>query len=515
MKVLKVIILVLLILAVLVFGVLVWQQLGEENNPLTVLFPTPSPAPPTLEAPAPSVSMSGEENQRLLELAYADCWRCEALGEAVSDGEAARLPVRVTLLNADALAGSGAREAMLEKLRARVAEAGRRSEIFEEDGSYRQEILRDCFDALLRERLAEKENYLSSLTTELRYRYDGESWKLENPEELYPFRPETETLFAAAAEDHPLLPLRYTLPEDALWGHVPKEENFVETEDPYEIAALLEKPEARALIGEETLVWNPELPFVPGTLIRCYLDESILCILWQEPENNCMGTFAETFVSDGSQLRRKISSDEPWSFWFERTSDFARDTNAVLAVGGDFYFHDRSCGVAVYQREIIRFRPDNADTCFITADGDMLFLYRGDGISQAETEQFIRDNDVVFSLAFGPVLVDEGVNVTPDFYPWGEIDMFYARSALGLLGRHHYLTMNINCDTSRRELDHLPNLQDAGYAMARRGCWKAYTLDGGQTASTAFHYQLINPVQFGQEKAISDIIYFASAAPEE
>ena len=68
---------------------------------------------------------------------------------------------------------------------------------------------------------------------------------------------------------------------------------------------------------------------------------------------------------------------------------------------------------------------------------------------------------------------------------------------------------------TRRELDHLPNLQDAGYAMARRGCWKAYTLDGGQTASTAFHYTLINPVQFGEEKAISDIIYFASAAPEE
>ena len=361
MKALKVIFLVLLILVVLIFGVLVWKQLGGEKNPLTVLFPTPTPAPPTLEAPAPSVSMSVEENQRLLDLAYADCWQAEALGEASSDGEKAVLPVHVTLLNADALAGSGAREAMLEKLQARVDAAERRSDIYEEDGSYRREILQDWFDALLRERLAEKENYFSSRTPELRYRYDGDAWQLENPEELYPFRPDAAELFAAVTAEQPLLPLRYTLPEDALWGHVPKEENFVETEDPYEIAALLEKPEARALIGEETLVWNPELPFVPGTLIRCYLDESILCILWQEPENNCMGTFAETFVSDGSQLRRKISSDEPWSFWFERTSDFARDTNAVLAVGGDFYFHDRNCGVAVYQRQILRFRPDNAD----------------------------------------------------------------------------------------------------------------------------------------------------------
>ena len=98
MKALKVIFLVLLILVVLIFGVLVWKQLGGEKNPLTVLFPTPTPAPPTLEAPAPSVSMSGEENQRLLDLAYADCWQAEALGEAFSDGEKAVLPVHVTLL---------------------------------------------------------------------------------------------------------------------------------------------------------------------------------------------------------------------------------------------------------------------------------------------------------------------------------------------------------------------------------------------------------------------------------
>lgn len=514
MKALKIILISLVALLVLLFGLLVWRRLDAAGGP-AALFATPTPAPPLLGTPAaPGISMTEDEDQFLLERAYAACWRVEARGEAVSDGVEARLPVLVTLLNADALAGSGAREAFLAKLSARVEAAGRRSEIYNEDGSYREEILKDCYRELLRERLEEKESFCSYWTPELRYRYEEGEWRLLNPEELYPFRPEAEALYAAAAEDQPLLPLRYTLPEDALWGHVPDEEKFLETEDPNAIAALLERPEAKALIGEQQLLWNPELPFVPGTLIRCYLDESILCLLWQEPEKGCMGTFAEVFVSDGSQLRRKISSDTPWSLWFERTSEFARKANAVLAVGGDFYYHDRNCGVSVYQREIVRFRPDNADTCFITGDGDLLFLYRGAGVSQAETEDFLRDNDVVFSLAFGPVLIDEGVDVTPEFYPWGETDMFYARSALGLLGRHHYLTMNLNCDTTRPELDHLPNLRDAADAMVRRGCWKAYTLDGGQTASTAFHGELINPVQYGKEKAISDIIYFASAAPE-
>ena len=171
--------------------------------------------------------------------------------------------------------------------------------------------------------------------------------------------------------------------------------------------------------------------------------------------------------------------------------------------------------MSVYQREMIRFHPYNADTCFITADGDLRFLYMGTEISEEEMQQYLQDNDVVFSLAFGPVMIDEGVDVLPENYLWGEVNDYYARSALGLMGRHHYLTMNINCDPRRPELDHLPNLRDAADAMLKRGCWKAYTLDGGRTATTVFHYELINPVQYGKEIPISDIIYFATAVPEE
>ena len=403
---------------------------------------------------------------------------------------------------------------ILQRLADRVSHASRRSEIYDEQGQYYPELLRDCYEELLRERMDHLEDYGAYWEIELRYTYTETGWELQNGEELYPFRPDAEALYAAATADLPLFQLSYSIPEDALSGNEPDPDGYLLTDDPAMVQALLERPEAKALIGDETLVWNPDIPFVPGTLIRCYLDESLLVILWQEPEHDCMGTFAEIFVADGSQLRRKISRDTPWSLWFEKTTEFALRAKAVLAVSGDFYYHDRNCGVAVYQREILRFRPDNADTCFLTSDGDMLFLYRGTGITQEELEQYLLENDVVFSLAFGPVLIDEGVDVTPDHYPWGEINDYYARSALGLLGRHHYLTMNITCDTTRPALDHVPNLRDAADAMIKRGCWKAYTLDGGQTASTAFHYQLVNPVQYGREKPISDIIYFASAVPE-
>jgi exopolysaccharide biosynthesis protein len=118
---------------------------------------------------------------------------------------------------------------------------------------------------------------------------------------------------------------------------------------------------------------------------------------------------------------------------------------------------------------------------------------------------------VLFSLGFGPVLIDDGVDVTPEEYPWGEVNDTYARSALGELEPLHYLTMNMNCAEPGTPYYNLATLRQAADAMVARGCRKAYALDGGQTATTVFGGSLINPVQFGWEKEISDIIYFASA----
>ena len=49
--------------------------------------------------------------------------------------------------------------------------------------------------------------------------------------------------------------------------------------------------------------------------------------------------------------------------------------------------------------------------------------------------------------------------------------------------------------------------------MVARGCFKAYTLDGGQTCCTIVNGELISPVQFGYERETSDIIYFATSVP--
>ena len=303
----------------------------------------------------------------------------------------------------------------------------------------------------------------------------------------------------------------HIIPENSLTGMEPDPDGYHESMDAEELTAFLQHEEVQKFIGGRQLVWNAEVERFPDTPVRWYFDGTILCIVWQEVEAQAVGTFSETIIADGSQLRRKISADELWSFAFETTSQFAEDTQAVLAFGGDFYYHGRACGIGIYQREFYRFDPVTCDTCYITADGDMLFSYRGQFTEQEEAERFAAENNVLFSLGFGPVLIDDYVDVTPEDYPWGEVNDTYARAALGLLEDHHYLTMNINCGQAGTEYYYLATLRQAADAMVARGCRKAYALDGGQTATTVFGGMLINPVQFGWEKEISDIIYFASA----
>jgi exopolysaccharide biosynthesis protein len=142
----------------------------------------------------------------------------------------------------------------------------------------------------------------------------------------------------------------------------------------------------------------------------------------------------------------------------------------------------------------------------------MLFVPPNYFADEAECEKYIADNDVVFSLSFGPVLIDDGADVTPANYPFGEINDAYARAAIGMLGERHYLTMDINYDPIHYNL---ATLKQATEAMLAHGCVKAYTLDGGETAHTVFHGKVVNPLQKPWEKEISDALCFVSAYPDE
>ena len=398
-----------------------------------------------------------------------------------------------------------------ENLERFAASASRSAEIYDENLNYKEEIINEAYRNAL-EKVCSDVDSTGSMTVRavLKFHYAQRKWNLMNPAvPVNTLDDKAENIRKNVTETAEYIPLKYKIEENLRNGPVPSQNCFGQTNDPNEITALLNSPFAKKLIGNESLCWNTAIEYYPGSMIRYYLDESILMIQWQEVEANMCGTFAEVFVSDGSQLRRKIAGDSFGDMHFMTTSAFAKETNAVLAAGGDFYNHSRNCGVIVFDRQIHRFDPVTCDTCYITADGDLLFSYRNQWTDVSEAQNFVFQNDVVFSLGFGPVLIDNGVDVTPDMYQWGEINDTYARAALGMFGKHHYLVMNLNCGGG--QYFNYATLRQAADAMIKRNCTKAYTLDGGQTATMAVNGELVNPVQFGWEKEISDILYFATA----
>ena len=301
----------------------------------------------------------------------------------------------------------------------------------------------------------------------------------------------------------------YTLQESDTVAPMPKPENFGRTTDVAVIQDVIKR--AAPLLEGQAVSFDPNADFVPDTEFMYYLDDTIMVIAWKEYINERCCTMAEVKVAHGSQIRRKLAEDSYSSSVQYYASDMAKQSNAVIAINGDFYAF-RDLGITVYQRNLYRNNPAQVDSCFFTADGDMIFSRAGELMGEGETQQFIEDNDVVFAIAFGPVLVDNGELQYCESYPIGEINTEYSRSCIGMTDELHYLLMTINHTPDARPRATINELARYIYS---KGVQKAYTLDGGQTAEIVMFGEPINHVDFGFERTVSDIIYFATAIPEE
>ena len=312
----------------------------------------------------------------------------------------------------------------------------------------------------------------------------------------------------SALEDITFIRRSYSIPESALVAPRPDRALFGETDDPNVVQAVVDS--AAELLEGQSLAWNRDIAFMPGSTIRYYCDETILAIAWKEALGNSAVSFGEIKTADGSQIRRYIANNSYGSDVQLYASDMARDVNAVIALNGDFYAF-RKIGVTVYARQLYRNEGKSLDTCFITADGDLVFAHRGELQSDEDTRRFMAEHNVVFSLSFGPILVENGELKSAESYgsyPIGEINNIYSRSGIGQLGQRHYLIATLGEQGPYNTRAQLYTF--AGY-LAAKGCEKAYALDGGQTAVMIFDGKPFNRVDWDSERTMSDIVYFATA----
>ena len=291
----------------------------------------------------------------------------------------------------------------------------------------------------------------------------------------------------------------------------PDQDKFGTTSDPASMQGFLDQ--AKELLGVEETLFSLDTRLYAGSEITYYLDETIMVITWQELIDGSVYTLSEVKIAHPSQFRRFLADGVYGSDKQYVTTQMAATVNAVTASSGDFYKF-RPYGIKVYDGQVMHVNSV-VDTLFITDEGEFLFSFRGEIKDKETAQKFVDDNNVRFSLAFGPVLVKDSQRMTiPGNYTLGEVDDNYPRAAIAKMpGELHYLMVAANQDPDRgyNRVPTMPEFADRLYAF---GAVQAYALDGGQTAVIVTNDKLINRPSYGYQRAISDIIYFATAIPD-
>lgn len=300
----------------------------------------------------------------------------------------------------------------------------------------------------------------------------------------------------------------YWIDEDAQVAPEPDQSLFGQTDDPASLQDILDQ--AAYLLDGQQLYFHTDVELFQNTPVRYYLDDSIFAITWKEVHEGSVYTFSEVKVSHPSQFRRHLAGGEFGSEMQYLTTEMAASVNAVVASSGDFY-RFRDFGICVYEGKVRRVEGTYAETCYIDGNGDMHFTYGGDLLDTPSAQAYVDENDIRFSLCFGPVLVDEYQVVNHTWYGVGEINEGYARAALCQMGPLHYIVVTANTEGPYQDI---PTVATFSKYVSATGCRMAYCLDGGQTAAIVMNDELINRPVYGQQRKISDIIYFATAIPE-
>lgn len=301
----------------------------------------------------------------------------------------------------------------------------------------------------------------------------------------------------------------YSLDDKDMVAPKPNPARYGTAESPEELAEILQ--EAQELLdGQETL-FSTDIELLKGSKITYYLDDTILAITWKQVVGNGAYTFSEVKIAHASQFRRFLADGKYGATTEYTTQEMAKSVNAVVASSADYYGY-RYTGICVNQGKVYREHGQHLDTCFIDDNGDLIFSYRGELTEKEAAQKYVVQKNIRFSLSFGPVMIVDGADVVPSSYYVGEINEKYARAALCQLGSLHYLVVAANYE---HPYNAVHTMKEFTQNLLQMGITKAYALDGGQTASIVMNDKLINSVSYGAQRDISDIIYFATAIPED
>ena len=265
--------------------------------------------------------------------------------------------------------------------------------------------------------------------------------------------------------------------------------------------------DALSILPEWTLPLDFSIPPAPDAARFTedgYEDESIRVRMETTEDAGVIWHIARIQIASPTQLRT-ATAGKLTSTKTALVSKMAEKHHAVIAINGDNYVDAPKKTTFEYRMtQKIRSKSNKKkDILIIDENGDFHLYVKSEGVADFK-------GTVVNAFTFGPALIRDG-----DLLP---IDTEYGynpngnepRSAIGQTGPLSYVF--VICE-GRGESSGV-NHQKLAEKMAELGCIQAFNLDGGNSAEMVFNGHLYKGMPGGDERALSDIIYFATAVPD-
>ena len=246
-----------------------------------------------------------------------------------------------------------------------------------------------------------------------------------------------------------------------------------------------------------------------------YEDETISVKLeHQEMDDGTKMHVAYIRIADPSQLRTGVATPEkPASTRTKTVRSMARNYNAVIALNGDNYTDNPKKTTFEYRMTTkIRSNSNKLKDILIIDDlGDFHLFVQSQGIKEYPEIMKKEGRKLINAFTFGPALVKDGKLLELDedygYNPNGR----EPRTAIGQMGPLSYVMVLIEAkDRSGKTGFSQGKLAEFMYNL---GCVQAFNLDGGNSAEMVFGEQVIKGQPGGDERTLSDIIYFATMQP--
>ncbi len=242
-----------------------------------------------------------------------------------------------------------------------------------------------------------------------------------------------------------------------------------------------------------------------------YEDASISLSLETLDLDGVVFRIARVAIADPSQLRTATAGTLT-SNRVALISSMASRFNAVLALNANYYVNDPAKTSYEYRMgQRIRSKPNRKkDLLIIDENGDFNLFVKSD---PSQIEALLGEGRrIINAFTFGPALVVDDALQTIDpeygYNPHGR----EPRIAIGQTGPLQYVVVLAEGRTAASQGLTQQELANFMYDL---GCSQAFNLDGGNSATLVFHGGFYQNKSFSNERAQSDMIYFASAIEPE